>query len=127
MPALIGILTVSDRASQGAYPDEGGPAIRDYLCDVLATTWEPREKIVPDDLDAIMRAIREVTTHPRGSTPGPNGSSPSGPSRPDEASPRSRSNHIGVGAGVRTEPQPTRRPFRHVSGRGSGRSREQSR
>ncbi len=60
MPALIGILTVSDRASQGAYPDEGGPAIRDYLCDVLATTWEPREKIVPDDLDAIMRAIREL-------------------------------------------------------------------
>lgn len=60
LPALIGILTVSDRASRGAYPDEGGPAIRDYLREVLATAWEPRERIVPDDLDSIMRAIRDL-------------------------------------------------------------------
>ena len=35
-PPLIGILTVSDRASRGEYVDEGGPAIRDYLHEVLA-------------------------------------------------------------------------------------------
>jgi len=52
-PALIGILTVSDRASRGEYVDEGGPAIRGYLAEVLASTWEPRERIVPDDPDAI--------------------------------------------------------------------------
>ena len=60
MPALIGILTVSDRASRGEYADEGGPAIRGYLSEVLASPWEPREQIVPDDLDAIAAAIREV-------------------------------------------------------------------
>lgn len=58
--ALIGILTVSDRASRGEYADEGGPAIRDYLREVLASPWEPRERIVPDDLDAIATAIREM-------------------------------------------------------------------
>ncbi|MFM7207211.1 MAG: molybdopterin adenylyltransferase [Planctomycetaceae bacterium] len=59
-PALIGILTVSDRASRGAYADEGGPAIRDYLREVLASPWEPRERIVPDDLDTIAAAIRDL-------------------------------------------------------------------
>ena len=57
MPALIGILTVSDRASRGEYDDEGGPAIRGYLAEVLASPWEPRERIVPDDLEAIAAAI----------------------------------------------------------------------
>ena len=58
-PARIGILTVSDRASRGDYADEGGPAIRAYLGEVLSTPWEPRERIVPDDVDAIAAAIRE--------------------------------------------------------------------
>ena len=56
--ALIGILTVSDRASQGAYADEGGPAILGYLAEVLASPWEAREAIVPDDVAAIVAAIR---------------------------------------------------------------------
>jgi molybdopterin adenylyltransferase len=59
-PVLIGILTVSDRASRGEYADEGGPAIRDYLAEVLSSPWEARERIVPDDLDTITAAIREL-------------------------------------------------------------------
>jgi len=59
-PALIGILTVSDRASRGEYVDEGGPAIRGYLAEVLASTWEPHERVVPDDLDTIAAAIRKL-------------------------------------------------------------------
>ena len=55
--ARIGILTVSDRASRGEYADEGGPAIRAYLAEVLASPWEPLERIVPDDLDTIASAI----------------------------------------------------------------------
>ena len=57
-PARIGILTVSDRASRGVYADEGGPAIRAYLTAVLASPWEPRERIVPDDVDQVVAAIR---------------------------------------------------------------------
>jgi molybdopterin adenylyltransferase len=58
--ALIGILTVSDRASRGEYADEGGPAIRDYLAEVLTSPWAARERIVPDDLDTITAAIRDL-------------------------------------------------------------------
>lgn len=58
MTGLIAILTVSDRASQGAYADAGGPAIREYLAEVLASPWEPREAIVPDDIAAIAGAIQ---------------------------------------------------------------------
>jgi molybdopterin adenylyltransferase len=61
MPALIGILTVSDRASRGEYDDEGGPAIRGYLAEVLASPWEPREQLVPDDRDSIAAAIRDLS------------------------------------------------------------------
>ena len=57
-PANIGILTVSDRASRGDYTDEGGPAIRAYLADVLASPWQAHERIVPDDLETIAAAIR---------------------------------------------------------------------
>ena len=46
----IGIVTVSDRASRGEYEDRGGPAIRQYLQEVLASPWEGREEIVPDEL-----------------------------------------------------------------------------
>jgi molybdopterin adenylyltransferase len=60
MPALIGILTVSDRASRGEYEDEGGPAIRGYLAEVLASPWEPRARVVSDDVDAIATAIRDL-------------------------------------------------------------------
>jgi len=59
--ALIGILTVSDRASRGEYADEGGPAIRGYLAEVLASPWEARERVVPDDLDTIAAAIRDLS------------------------------------------------------------------
>lgn len=59
-PAIIGILTVSDRASRGEYADEGGPAIRGYLAEVLASPWEAREQIVPDELDTIAAAIRDL-------------------------------------------------------------------
>ena len=47
--AKIGILTVSDRASRGEYEDRGGPAIREYLGDVLSSEWEPVARIVTDD------------------------------------------------------------------------------
>lgn len=59
--ALIGIVTVSDRASRGEYADEGGPAIRGYLSEVLTSPWEARERIVPDDLDTIAAALRDLS------------------------------------------------------------------
>ena len=59
-PALVGILTVSDRASRGEYVDEGGPAIHAYLEEVLASAWRAVERLVPDDHDLIVAAIRDL-------------------------------------------------------------------
>lgn len=59
-PASIGILTVSDRASQGQYEDRGGPAIRDYLTEVLSSEWVASSLIISDDQAEIERALTEL-------------------------------------------------------------------
>lgn len=58
--ARIGILTVSDRASRGEYEDRGGPAISQYLTEVLVSSWESITKIVPDDRPTIAAALCEL-------------------------------------------------------------------
>lgn len=56
----IGILTVSDRASRGEYVDRGGPAIREYLEDVLSCAWQPVSRVVPDELTQVCQALQEM-------------------------------------------------------------------
>jgi molybdopterin adenylyltransferase len=56
----IGILTVSDRASAGTYPDLSGPAIRSVLDEMLVTPWEPVLRIVPDGVESVRDAIVEL-------------------------------------------------------------------
>jgi molybdopterin adenylyltransferase len=57
MQIQTGIITISDRASQGLYDDLGGPALKksaeSYGWKALA------ESLVPDEKRAIQRAIRE--------------------------------------------------------------------
>jgi molybdopterin adenylyltransferase len=55
----IGILTVSDRASQGIYQDLGGPAIRDCLGEILTCPWEPVTRVIPDELPVIEMTLKE--------------------------------------------------------------------
>jgi molybdopterin adenylyltransferase len=61
--AYIGILTVSDRASRGEYEDRGGPAIEQYLREVLTSPWEARKCLVPDEQPLIEQALRELCDH----------------------------------------------------------------
>ena len=58
--APIGILTVSDRASRGEYPDKGGPGIVAALEAMLATPWRPVSRIVPDEREAIEAALVDL-------------------------------------------------------------------
>ncbi|MEL6106332.1 MAG: molybdopterin adenylyltransferase [Planctomycetota bacterium] len=58
--ARIGIVTVSDRASQGVYEDRGGPAITSYLGEVLTSEWEPIARVIPDEQARIVRTLREL-------------------------------------------------------------------
>ena len=56
----IGIVTVSDRASQGAYEDAGGPAIEAYLNAVLDGPWEQVYRLIADDEPLIVRTLRDL-------------------------------------------------------------------
>ncbi len=56
MQITVGIITVSDRASEGAYEDLGGPALKEAS---LAKGWNVlSEAIVPDELERIQETIR---------------------------------------------------------------------
>ena len=57
---LVGIITISDRASQGIYEDLGGPALRSAAD---GYGWQVQaEVIVPDELAAIQQAIQSLST-----------------------------------------------------------------
>ena len=60
MPARIGILTVSDRASRGEYEDRGGPAIREYFTEILRSPWEAIPRVIPDERAVIEATLREL-------------------------------------------------------------------
>ena len=61
-PALIGIITVSDRASRGQYEDRGGPAIAAYLQGVLSSPWNPHARVIADDLESITATLHELAS-----------------------------------------------------------------
>ena len=56
----IGILTVSDRASQGVYADQGGPAIQAWFTRALTCAWEPVAHVIPDEQAEIEAALIEL-------------------------------------------------------------------
>jgi molybdopterin adenylyltransferase len=56
----IGVVTVSDRASRGLYEDKGGPGIEAALAAILATSWRPERRLVPDEGPAIEAALRDL-------------------------------------------------------------------
>ena len=57
---LIGVLTVSDRASAGVYEDVSGPAIVAVLREYLATPCEFTTRVIPDERPLIAAALREM-------------------------------------------------------------------
>jgi molybdopterin adenylyltransferase len=56
----IGIVTVSDRASQGVYQDLGGPAIRACLGEILSCPWEPVVRLIPDEQPLIEETLKQL-------------------------------------------------------------------
>ena len=56
----IGVVSVSDRASSGAYQDQGIPALQDWLGRVLRNPIEWESRLVADDQEAISTALREL-------------------------------------------------------------------
>lgn len=57
----IGIITASDRASQGVYEDLSAKAIIDTLNSYLKTKWISEYRLVSDDFDYIKNAMIELS------------------------------------------------------------------
>ncbi|MEI8378500.1 MAG: molybdopterin adenylyltransferase [Planctomycetota bacterium] len=58
--ARIGVVTISDRASRGEYEDRGGPAIREYLAEILTSPFEPVVRVIADEQPLIERTLIEL-------------------------------------------------------------------
>ncbi len=58
--AAIGIVTVSDRASTGTYQDTSGPAINEFLREVVTTPWRAVTRLVPDGIDSVRDALIDL-------------------------------------------------------------------
>lgn len=63
--ARIGILTVSDRASQGVYEDRGGPVIEATLKAYLVSAWEPVKRLIPDERALIAATLIDLVDRER--------------------------------------------------------------
>jgi molybdopterin adenylyltransferase len=59
-PAIIGIVTASDRASAGKYIDESGPAIEAYLTRVLTHPFRIERRIIPDGFESVRETIVDL-------------------------------------------------------------------
>jgi molybdopterin adenylyltransferase len=59
-PARLAVLTVSDRASRGEYPDMGGPAAEDWLRATIATPLQIARRIVPDGAESVAAALVDL-------------------------------------------------------------------
>jgi molybdopterin adenylyltransferase len=57
---VIGLVSVSDRASAGVYQDQGIPALRDWLAAALSTPFRIETRLVADERPAIEAALVEL-------------------------------------------------------------------
>ncbi|MFM9913124.1 MAG: molybdopterin adenylyltransferase [Methylophilaceae bacterium] len=59
----IGLVSISDRASQGIYDDKGVPSLRDWLNTALVTPWQEVSRIIPDDQAEIESTLKDLVDH----------------------------------------------------------------
>ncbi len=59
-PLKIGIVSISDRASSGAYEDKGLPALQEWLNKALLNPIEFEPRLIPDEQDRISAALIEL-------------------------------------------------------------------
>jgi molybdopterin adenylyltransferase len=57
---LIGLISISDRASSGVYEDQGIPALRDWFASALASPWKMETRLIPDERALIEKALIEL-------------------------------------------------------------------
>ena len=56
----IGLVSISDRASQGVYEDKGIPALQQWFTAALTSQWEMLTRLIPDEQAQIEATLREL-------------------------------------------------------------------
>jgi molybdopterin adenylyltransferase len=59
-PITIGLVSISDRASQGVYADQGVPALRQWLAKALQNPVAVHERLIADERQTITNTIIEL-------------------------------------------------------------------
>jgi molybdopterin adenylyltransferase len=54
---IIGLVSISDRASAGVYEDQGVPALRDWFSQALTSPWQMETRLIPDDQATIEQTL----------------------------------------------------------------------
>ena len=62
---VIGLVSVSDRASGGVYEDKGIPALNDWLASAITTPFRVETRLIPDERAAIEATLIELVDSAR--------------------------------------------------------------
>src|SRR5207302_9748334 len=57
---LIGLVSISDRATAGVYADKGIPGLTDWFTAALKTPWRIETRLIPDEQALIERTLVEL-------------------------------------------------------------------
>ncbi|MCX7148957.1 MAG: molybdopterin adenylyltransferase [Rhodocyclales bacterium] len=57
---LIGLVSISDRASSGVYEDKGIPALREWFGQALSSPWRMETRLIPDQQATIEQTLIEL-------------------------------------------------------------------
>jgi molybdopterin adenylyltransferase len=57
---LIGLISISDRASSGAYEDQGLPALKEWFGAALASPWRMETRLIPDEQPLIEKTLIDL-------------------------------------------------------------------
>jgi len=57
---VIGLVSISDRASQGVYEDKGIPSLQEWLTSALSSPWRTETRLIQDDAATISATLIEL-------------------------------------------------------------------
>ena len=57
---ILGFVSISDRASQGLYADQGLPALRAWFERALVSPWQAHERLIADEREIIEQTLIEL-------------------------------------------------------------------
>lgn len=57
---LIGLVSISDRASRGVYEDQGIPALKEWFDRALSTPWTVMTRLIPDEQPEIESTLKQL-------------------------------------------------------------------